>query len=191
MTPDGLTWNPYFVFANNQVGAGAGQNLSLWALVSVLDIDGAGAELNWEFTNGDFTAPGTDTTKNFGDDPIIPGEYVEVDGDACFNAALVQTTCGAPDEYLYFNNNIGNNVSEFIGFIPELTYNYLLALYAAGYDVLSVDARYFDNTDGFDDIFMVLGSPEPGRRLPEPGSLALFGLGLLITMRLARKRRHH
>lgn len=183
LTVDGILNDPRFIFANNQVGAGTGQDLSLWALISITG-DGL-APINFEFTNSLVDPLTFVTSKSLGDDPTLPDDFVQVFGEYCFDNLFQPQPCDGT-EFVYFNNNLGNNLAEFIGFIPELSGQDLLNLMNAGYTTLSIDERYFDNTNGFDDTFMVAGLATT--TVPAPAPLALMGLGLLLLGYSSRRR---
>ena len=116
--------------------------------------------------------------KELGNDPTLPGDFVVVDGIACFDAAFQIVECGSTNESVRFSNNLGNNLAEFIGFLPELTAADLIAYRDYGYTTLSVDERYFGNTNGFEDTFIVTNASIA--KVPEPSTVLLLGLGLAL-----------
>ena len=201
--------DPYFVFGNNQTGDE--DNIDLWALLAIRDLDGVQDDIIFELTNsGLVNDPTTFTsTKQLGDDPIATEnaqvfdangdvidpqdhDFVTVLGNQCAEDSggpgvfgrLNYIDCNDPDQAdqdridVLFDNNIGNNVAEFIGIIPE--FNAILDdLIALGYDTISIDEHWFQQTNGFEDTFIVGALPiEPPTDIAEPMTLSLLGLGL-------------
>lgn len=87
---------------------------------------------------------------------------------------------------VFINNNLGSNVVEFIGGIPELNAR-LEELLGLGYDVVSVQLLFQNQNDGFEDVFILAGPAIT--QVPLPGTLLLLGLGLGALAVVARRRR--
>jgi len=119
-----------------------------------------------------------------GDDPLVD-EYALVQGEYCVDANFAEVACDGNQE-VEFDQNLGTGNAEFFGFLPELTGARLKQLLAMGYDVISMDLRFFDQSNGFEDLFIMAMRPES---IPEPGSLALLGLGGLGFAAFQRRRR--
>lgn len=143
--------------------------------------------------NNNSTNPSTPatfaTTKALGDDPLVD-QYAAVQRQFCVNEATFnEVVCpnGNPPGIAKFNQNLGTNEAEFFGFLPELTGQNLKNLLALGYDTLSIDLRFFDQTNGFEDLFILAMGRE--NTTPEPGSLALIGLAGLGFAAVQRRRR--
>jgi hypothetical protein len=141
--------------------------------------------------NNNSTNPSTPSTfitaKSLGDDPLLD-QYAAVQRQFCVDAAFNEVVCpsGNPPGIAKFDQNLGTGDAEFFGFLPDLTGSALQALLAKGYDTLSVDMRFFDQTDGFEDLFILaMGSRNT---TPEPGSLALLG-GAGVGFAALRRRR--
>lgn len=186
-TPDDIRHDLYVIFDNNQIGTDPGQNILAWSLACVQDTSGGLQDICFELIdqNGilDTTnnvAPTTFTTsKDFGDAPLA-SDYVLANGTICVDTTTLMPTAfntsSCPAGSVLVNNNLGTNESEFILSVPELNAN-LETYLAMGYDTLAIQFRFTNNNDGFEDIYILGG---PGRRqVPEPGVLALLGLGLL------------
>jgi len=130
-----------------------------------------------------------DGGKSLGDDPLLD-QYAAVQRQFCVDTATFnEVACpnGNPPGIAKFDQNLGTGEAEFFGFLPGLTGSRLSQLLADGYDTLSIDLRFFDQTNGFEDLFIIaMGSRNT---IPEPGSLALLGLGGLGFAAVQRRRR--
>lgn len=186
-TPDDVRHDMYVIFDNNQIGTDPGQNILAWALACVQDSSGGLGDICFELidqngilnTDNNPDPSAFTTSKSFGDSPAA-SDYVLANGTICVDTTTLMptdyNTSSCPAGSVLINNNLGTNESEFILGVPELNAN-LENYLAMGYDILAVQFRFTNNNDGFEDIYILGG---PGRQqVPEPGVLALLGLGLL------------
>jgi hypothetical protein len=134
--------------------------------------------------NNNSTNPSTPETfttdKALGDSPLLD-QYAAVQRQFCVEEATFnEVVCpsGNPDGIVKFNQNLGTNQAEFFGFLPELTGARLKELLEMGFDTLSIDLRFFNQTNGFEDLF-ILAMGQENTTIPEPGSLALLGMGAI------------
>lgn len=125
------------------------------------------------------------TDKALGGDPLVD-EYALVQGEYCVDTAFNEVACDG-GQAVEFDQNLGTGSAEFFGFLPDLMDGRLQQLLLAGYDVLSMDLRFFDQSNGFEDLFIMAMNPEV--HVPEPGTLALLGLGGLGFAAVQRRRR--
>jgi hypothetical protein len=128
----------------------------------------------------------TDTTYPFGG-PVLANGTICVRNVAPFDAVAFNVQ-QCPAGSTLINNNLGTNVVEFIGGIPELNANLELYL-SQGYDLLSAQILFLNQNDGFEDIFLLAGPGGPPVDTPEPGTLLLLGLGALGLGLAVRRRK--
>jgi hypothetical protein len=196
-TPDDVRNDMIIMFDNNQVGTDPDQNILAWALVCVQDSNGLD-DICFELVdqnglldttnNVDPTAFNTDLA--FGEATLTPPETaVLANGTICVDPTTFLptafNTAACPDDDVLVNNNLGTNNSEFILSIPELNAN-LENYLAMGYDNVSVQFRFTNNNDGFEDIYILGTGGVP--TIPEPGVLALLGAGLLAAGLMRRRK---
>ena len=210
---DGTLRDPVFVFDNNQQGSDPNESLKLWGLMALRDSTGTLPGLVFEFRgcdkdegpdgdpapcagNTSVLEPDNNETivdpavfssdKVLGDDPLLD-EYALVQGAYCVDATFNEVACDG-SELVRFDQNLGDGRAEFFAFLPELTGSKLQDYLDKGYDLLSMDMRFFDQTDGFEDLF-ILAMGTVNTTIPEPGSLALLGLGGLGFAAVQRRLR--
>lgn len=199
----------------NETG-GTGQATQIWSMVTLRDVDGSLAPLNFELTLNDGRTPGDlqipashvydfTTTKTFdGITPTAINYYTDmtyIAGDICVlpDGTFMPLIGGAttcPDGYTHISNNLGTNGAEWISYIPELDENleYYMSL---GYDVLSAQVKIgcfvtegplatACNDGGYDDIFIM--AADVRQDVPEPATLLLVGLPLLGLGMIRRRK---
>ncbi|MDE2441137.1 MAG: PEP-CTERM sorting domain-containing protein [Betaproteobacteria bacterium] len=168
----------YFDFTNNG-GAYAPFNL------------GGGGVLNGDVTAYTSSGAGPLAGTNAKTDYVLSG------GQVCLDAAKAPTPCDGSGNPVVttVNNNLGANNAAYAIDVPELNQwlsEWLLGQHA-GYTDLHIDLRYgcdplTDNTlsnncigrdgnNGYEQLFV--GTSLATTQVPEPGSVALLGLGLL------------
>ena len=190
-------------FDNNQTGVTEGQNILATGLLCVRDAQGVLAPVCYEIIDQNGIAnlannvdPTLFTTAKTYGTPLglTPLTDVVANGTLCVSTTTKQvvafnvgSAAACPAGSVFINNNLGTNQTEFILGFPELNAN-LEALIAQGYDLLSFQGLFQNNTNGFEDIFILAGAPRTN--VPLPGTLLLFGLGLVGLGAVTRRRKH-
>jgi hypothetical protein len=181
------TFNLVFLVDSNQEGNDAGQTQFFWARIQGVDATGNNIGGCFDLTSaagdGATCAPITTTDDSNSGYPAFTGSYVENAGDFCVSVATgvpYAPPCAAGD-FGPVSNNLGSNNTEFAVYFPLLnTVTQLQALLAAGAVNISVEFR-FNNTDGFDTIWLcdrcTIGTTTTG--VPGPAPLLLVGSGML------------
>lgn len=187
-----------FLFDNNQTGTGTGQALNVWGQVRIIDpstIDPQngvpfGVPSNCFELNSSASTGCTDTT---GDPLIAAALFAPAIGDFCVDhvtgaAYLVGTAKAsdcAPGDY-FITNNLGQNTAEFAVFNSLL--NDLVKNPANDGLILSVNMKLSNLDDGSEQLWICSTcSVSP---VPEPGTILLFGVALVLISVLVARRRH-
>ena len=170
---------PVFFFNNNQIGTS--QDLYAWARVTISSsTDSSLAPILLEMANNHGFGPipgglSTPYTSN-GAEPLST-DYVHSGGQVCTDAtATTVVSCDAPGAKT-FNHNLGANQAAYAIISPEL--NTFLAGWNSTslYDLISIDLRMTGLNNGYEQVFILPGTVTAP--VPEPGTLVLFGAGLL------------
>lgn len=199
--------SPIFFFNNTQINSGAStnQNLAVWAQITLTGNNLA--PLIFDFTNqnskfapvgdgGGGTPNGSPGAySSLGAGPIVgtnlATDYVFSGGAVCLNASNLIVSCSGPGVVVGpINHNLGENQAAYAVAFPELD-AMLASPNFGGYDAMHIDLRLGcdpatidpaatcvgrDINGSFEQLFIGTGAV---LAIPEPGSLALLGLGLL------------
>ncbi|MFZ3084749.1 PEP-CTERM sorting domain-containing protein [Rhodoferax ferrireducens] len=198
--------NLIFLFDNNQQGAGEeSQWLYMWASAAILDINGAqvGSQCYSLYAN---SWSGTCTNPTLVDPAFVDGvntvantSYVAIVGDFCVDKltgvsyAATGNSCAVDATHTqggyYITNNLGNSFAEFAAWNQALE-DFVIANYLLHPDyVLSVNARFANMNDGPEQLWIGGTSFTNPPVLPEPGTLALLGLGFAAMWTASFRRR--
>ncbi|MES2565047.1 MAG: PEP-CTERM sorting domain-containing protein, partial [Pseudomonadota bacterium] len=201
LTVDGVRYDPLIFFDNNQTGVTDGQNILASALVCVQDAQNVLVDRCFQLVDQNGIANPLpngpvdlfDTSLNYGD-PLTTNPVV-ANGTLCVSTTTkeviafnVASAAACPAGTVFINNNLGTNKTEFITTIPELNAQ-LEAFLALGYDLVSFQFLFQNQTNGFEDVFILLGAPRTTTQVPEPGTVLLLGLAALAGFGVTRYRR--
>lgn len=198
-------------------GAATNQNLAVWAQISLtgdglapvyFDFTNQGLMFAPFNLGGGGTLNGDPSLYNsVGAGPLagtnLATDYVLSGGEICLNAAKAPVPCGDPSAVETVNNNLGANQAAYAIDVPDL--NTWLSAWLngehAGYTDFNLNLRFGCDpstvnpeinctarsaNNGYEQLF--IGTSTTVVQVPEPGSLALLGLGLLgLVAGLRRK----
>ena len=190
---------------SNQGGSGVlndGQDMYGWLRVTLTDSTGGAQPL--VFTLSGLNAqPGGSAAQQATTDPLDPGFdailpnindlWAHVHGEICVDSSnqanpfvhFGECVAGDPTNAITVNQNLGADQAAFALFNQQLSDEILNP--SSPYDLVSVDLRMAHIDNGFEQLFILPGfvGPVP---VPEPGTIAMFGIGLLGLALFLRRR---
>ena len=172
---------PIFLFNNNQIATDTTQDLYAWARVTISSsTDSLLAPILLEMANNHGAGPipgGLSIPYTSNENEPLPTDYVHSGGRVCTDAtATTVVSCDTPNA-ITFNHNLGADQAAYAVISPEL--NTFLADWNSTslYDLISIDLRMTGLNNGYEQVFILPGTVTAP--VPEPGTLVLFGAGLL------------
>jgi len=188
-----------FMFDNNQAQNQTAKTIFLWGQARIVDANGNTVGGCFELSN--YSSGCQDTGAN----PLpAAGDYVEgatgfcvdkIDGLAYAGTGNNQNGCAADGTHTaggyWVVNNLGTNIAEFAAFNQALQDAAASTTNNTGL-FLQLNIKYFNNDGGAEQLWICSDCSIGGRQIPEPGSLPLVAIGLLlgaVSLLRARRRR--
>lgn len=180
-----------FIFDNDQQGNAQNQWLQIWGQAQIVDTNGtekACFQLNGTASPG--CAPRVDPT-----DAFTPGSYVtaftgycvdKVTG-AAFDLGLGSLNYCAGKNAYFIDGNKGSANADNAAFSKAL-HDFIFAATTDERWLLSLDIRTANNNGGAETLWICSNCDIDEGKVPEPGSMALIGLGLMGMAALRRRR---
>jgi hypothetical protein len=195
----------------------SGGSMDFWGLVTLRDLDGGKADINYEIQKSSIGYASFSTGKSFASMPYST-DFGTVQTATCIHTVggvirdittISGTQCPAGYETKIDNAQSTAN-TEIINFIPELNADLDYLVHHDGYDVVSTRLLFgcFGGTDpkagagyladaggatthceqgGFSDVFLMAGAPMG--TVPEPGTLVLAGAALVALGWTGRRQK--
>ncbi|HEU4775309.1 MAG TPA: PEP-CTERM sorting domain-containing protein [Telluria sp.] len=177
-----------FMFDNNQAQSRTAQTIFLWGQARIVDANGNTVGGCFELSNFSTGCQDTGGNPAPANSAFVEGatEFCvdKIDGLAYAGTGNNQNGCAAdlahPSGGYWVVNNLGTNIAEFAAFNQAL---HDAAAQTAGNDqlFLQLNIKYYNNDGGAEQLWICSDCTIGGdRQVPEPSSLPLFALGLLI-----------